>query len=77
MAQWKQAGLATQRKVVQVELGAKFVCWWKCEIGLCEIVGKRLGRCSIIFFNIKKIGSMCKLLDHTMQLLATRKLNLE
>ena len=58
MAQWKQAGLASKRKVVQVELGAKFVCWWKCEIGLCEIVGKRLGRCSIIFFhhffNIKR-----------------------
>ena len=51
MAQWKQAGLATQREVVQVELGAKFVCWWKCEIGLCEIGGKRLGRCSIIFFS--------------------------
>jgi len=39
VAQWEQAGLATQRKVVQVELGAKFVCWWKCEIGLCEIEG--------------------------------------
>ena len=51
MAEWKHAGLATQRKVVQVELGAKFVCWWKCKIGLCEIGGKRLGRCSIIFFN--------------------------
>ncbi len=51
MAQWKQAGLATQRKVVQVELGAKFVCWWKCEIGLCEIGGKRLGSCSIISFS--------------------------
>ena len=79
MAQWEQAGLATQRKVVQVELGAKFVCWWKCEIGLCEIGGKRLSRCSIIFFHhlffdIKKIfGSMCKLLDHTMQLLDARK----
>ena len=51
MAQWKQAKLATQRKVVQVELGAKFVSWWKCEIGLCEIGGKRLGRYSIIFFH--------------------------
>jgi hypothetical protein len=36
----EQAGLATQRKVVQVELGAKFVCWWNCEIGLCEIGGR-------------------------------------
>ena len=75
MAQWQQAGLATQRKEVQVELGAKFVCWWKCEIGLCEIVGKRLGSCSIIFFSHKKFvfGSMCKLLDHTIQLLDARK----
>ena len=81
MAQWEQAGLATQRKGVQVELGAKFVCWWKCEIGLCEIGGKRLGRYSIIFFSsfffnikkIKKFGSMCKLLDHTKQLLDARK----
>ena len=79
MAQWEQAGLANQRKAVQVELGAKFVCWWKCEIGLCENGGKRLNRCSIIFFHhlffdIKKIfGSMCKLLDHTMQLLDARK----
>ena len=63
MAQWKQAGLATQRKVVQVELGAKFVCWWKCEIGLCEIgviglceIGvKRLGSCSITFYNFFNI----------------------
>ena len=80
MAQWEQAGLATQRKVVQVELGAKFVCWWKCEIGLCEIGGRDwVGAASFfvtyIFFFF--FGSMCKLLDHTMQLLATRKLNLE
>ena len=54
MAEWKHAGLATLRKVVQVELGAKFVCWWKCKFGLCEIGGKRLGRCNIIFFEIKK-----------------------
>ena len=40
MAQWKQAGLATQSKVVQVEKGAKFVCWWKCEIGLFELGGR-------------------------------------
>ena len=52
MAQWEQAGLATQRKVVRVELGAKFVCWWKCEIGLCEIGGERLGTRCIIFFII-------------------------
>ena len=55
MAQWEQAGLATQRKVVQVELGAKFVCWWKCEFGSCEIEGKRLGSCNIIFFKHKKM----------------------
>ena len=54
MAEWKHAGLATLRKVVQVELGAKFVCWWKCKFGLCEIGGKRLGRCNIISFLIKK-----------------------
>jgi hypothetical protein len=59
LAQWEQAGLATQRKVVQVELGAKFVCWWKCEIGLCESGAKRMVMYSIIFFssffiNIKK-----------------------
>ena len=53
MAQWEQAGLATQREVVRVELEAKFVCWWKCEIGLCEIGDKRLGRCNIIFFKLK------------------------
>ena len=40
MAEWKHAGLATLRKVVRVELGAKFVCWWKCKFGLCEISGK-------------------------------------
>jgi len=40
--------------VVQVELGAKFVCWGKCEVGQCEIGDKRLGSCSIIFLNIKK-----------------------
>ena len=28
---------------------------------------------SSFFFNIKKIGSMCKLLDHTKQLLDARK----
>ena len=37
VAQWEHAGLATQRKAVRVELGPKFVCWWRCEIGLCEI----------------------------------------
>ena len=81
MAQWKQAGLATQRKEVQVELGAKFVCWWKCEIGLCKIGGRDwVGTASFFFssffFNIKKkkkIGSMSKLLDHTKQLLDARK----
>ena len=52
MAQWEQAGLATQRKVVRVELGAKCVCWWRCEIGLCEIGIKRLGSCNITFFII-------------------------
>ena len=79
MAEWKHAGLATQRKVVQVELGAKFVCWWKCEIWLCEI-GDWVGAASFFhhffhhFFNIKKEKkSMCKLLDHTMQLLDARK----
>ena len=54
MAQWEQEGLATQREVVQVEVEAKFVCWQKCEIGLCEIGDKRLGRCNIIFFKLKK-----------------------
>ena len=81
MAQWEQAGLATQRKEVQVELGAKFVCWWKCEIGLCEMGGRDwVGTASLcfssFFFNIqkkKKIGSMSKLLDHTKQLLDARK----
>ena len=51
MAQWEQAGLASQRKVVQVGLGAKCVCWWKCEIGL-------LGSCRVtysIIFLIHKI----------------------
>ena len=70
MAQWEQAGLATQRKVVQVELGAKFVCWWKCEIGLCEIGGERLGtRCIIffiIFFYIKKNEIKKKLWSKTI-----------
>ena len=37
VAQWEHAGLATQWKAARVELGAKFVCWWRCEIGLCEI----------------------------------------
>ena len=55
MAQWEHAGLATQREVVQFEVEAKFVCWWKCEIGLCEIGDERLGRCNIIFSNLKKI----------------------
>ena len=66
MAQWKHAGLATQRKVVQVELGAKFVCWWKCEIGLCEI-GDWVGAVSFFhhflhhFYNIKKEEkNLCK-----------------
>ena len=58
MAQWKQAGLASKRKVVQVELGAKFVCWWKCEIGLCEFGGRDwVGAASFFFhhfFNIKR-----------------------
>jgi hypothetical protein len=53
-----------------------------CKFGLCEIGDKRLGSCNIFFFlNIKKwmlesnfnFGSMCKLLDHTMQLLDARK----
>ena len=52
MAQWEQAGLATPREVVRVELEAKFVCRWKCEIGLCEIGGERLGSWCIIFFII-------------------------
>ena len=68
--------------MVQVELGAKFVCWGKCEIGLCEIGDKRLGRCNVIFLKHKKkwmlgsnfnFGSMFKLLDHTIQLLDARK----
>ena len=54
VAQWEQAGLATQREVVQVEVEAKFVCWRKCEIGVCEIGDKRLVRCNIIFSNLKK-----------------------
>ena len=79
MAEWKHAGLETLRKVVQVEFGAKFVCWWKCEIGLCEL---GIGLVQHHFFhhflhhcfNIKKEKkSMCKLLDHTMQLLDARK----
>ena len=52
MAQWEQAGLATQRKVVRVELGAKFVCWWKCEIGLCEIEGRDWVGAASFFFII-------------------------
>ena len=61
VAQWEHAGLATQRKAVQVELGAKFVCWWRCEIG-CE----RLGRCSINFFKQKKRNEKKKIMvyDH-------------
>ena len=52
MAQWKQAGLASKRKVVQVELGAKFVCWWKCEIGLCEFGGRDwVGAASLFFLS--------------------------
>jgi hypothetical protein len=52
-----------------------------CKIGLCEIGDKRLGICNIIFFKQKKwmlesnfnFGSMCNLLDHTIQLLDARK----
>ena len=59
MAQWEQAGLATQREVVRVELGAKFVCWWKCKIGGYMRLGIRdwedaASFLFIFFFNHKK-----------------------
>jgi hypothetical protein len=55
VAQWKQAGLASHRKVVQVELGAKLVCWWKCEIGLCEIGGSDWVGAASFFLTLKSL----------------------
>ena len=55
MAQWEQAGLATQREVVRVELGAKLFVGGNVSLGVCEIGDKRLRRCSIFFLTQKKL----------------------
>ena len=40
MAQWKQAGLATQRKVVQVELGASLFVDENVRLGYVRLGGR-------------------------------------
>jgi len=38
VAEWKHAGLATLRKVVRVEFGAKFVCSGNVSLGYVRLV---------------------------------------
>ena len=49
MAQWKQAGLATQRKVVQVELGASLFVGGNVRLGYVRL-GGRGWVCAASFF---------------------------
>ena len=49
MAQWKQAGLATQRKVVQVELGASLFDGGNVRLDYVRLGGRDWGGAASFF----------------------------
>ena len=55
MAQWKQAGLATQRKVVQVQLGASVFVGGYVRLGYWEVAASLFYN---LFNKIKKINKI-------------------